>query len=366
MKKEQLLEAIGYADEQFLIETENASRRGSFRISRVALVAAIVAIITITAMASTGFFTKLLPAKENGSSASNLSTGMAGFVYSDGFIYQGVPGYIYKCDLDGNIVKTYPLSDKFETPHYMFATEDAIIYVNGMGLAVEPEDETAPNRAEIWGLRVQPKNGDQPYSICPDVEATRAYADGDQLYFNNGGTMLSRVDLVSFEQTDLMENVFSYFVDESYIYAIENTEEHCIFRSVKDEIAFERIELDFDPNNIIADGNDLYICEWMNADDQKTTGERYRVNLVRNGETTPLPIYSWFYQVLDGCVLYIERDTYQLKSYNVATGEVTTLAENVFEFTVLENCYICIDTFNDDPILYDWQTGEQTVLDTHK
>ena len=366
MKKEQLLDAIGSVDEQLLIEAEQSTRHNTKPLRRFVLVAAIVAVLVVTAMASTDFFTGLLSAAENGSSASNLSTGMAGFVYSDGYIYQGVPGYIYKCDTDGNIMKTYPLSDKFETPHYMFATEDAIVYVNGMGLAVEPEDETAPNREGFWGLRVQPKDGSAPYSICPGVEATHAYADGDQLYINNGGTKLSRVNLVTFEETDLMENVFSYYVDENYIYAIENTEEHCIFRSAKDTIAFEKIELSFDPNNIVADGDDLYICEWMNEDDRKATGQRYRVNLVRDGETTPLPIYSWFYQVLDGCVLYIERDTYFLKSYELTTGKVTTVSENVFEFTVLEDRYICIDTFNDDPIIYDWQTGEKTVLDTHE
>lgn len=365
MKKEQLLDAIGAVDESLLMETEQTTRRNTKPLRRFVLVAAIVTVLVVTAMASTDFFTGLLSAKGNGSSASNLSTGMAGFVYSDGYIYQGVPGYIYKCDTDGNIVKTYPLSDKFETPHYMFATEDAIVYINGMGVAVEPKDETAPNREDFWGLRVQPKDGSAPYSICPGVEATHAYADGDQLYFNNGGTKLSRVDLVTFEQTDLMENVFSYYVDENYIYAIENGEEHCIFRSAKDAVAFKKIELSFDPNNIVADGNDLYICEWMNEDDQKATGQRYRVNLVRDSATTQLPIYSWFYQVLDGCVLYIERDTYFLKSYELATGEVTTIAENVFEFSVLEGRYICIVTFNDDPIIYDWQTGEKTVLDTH-
>ena len=366
MKKEHLLEAIGYADEQFLLEAEGTPRRRRVSIGRLAVAAAVIVILTVTAAANSGSFTKFLKAEKNGSTAANLATGMASFVYSDGYIYQGVPGYIYQCDAEGNILKTYPLSDKFETPHYMFATEDAIVYINGMGLNVEPEYESATNRADFWGLRVQPKDGSAPYSICPGVEATHAYADGDLLYFNNGGTMLSRVNLTTFEQTDLMANVFSYYVDENYIYAIENTEEHCIFRSAKDTIAFEKIELSFDPNNIVADGEDLYICEWMNKDDQKATGERYRVNLVRDGVTTQLPIYSWFYQVLDGCVLYIERDSYFLKSYALATGEVTTIAENVFEFSVLEGRYICIVTFNDDPIIYDWQTGDKTVLDTHK
>lgn len=363
MKQEQLLQAIGGVSEDMLLESEQAAHRSGKTARRLVLVAAVVAALAITAVASTGILTGILKAEENGSSASNLATGMSGFVYSDGYIYRGVPGYIYKCDLDGDIVKTYPLSDKFETPHYMFATQDAIVYVNGMGLAVQPEDETAPNREGHWGLRVQPKDGSEPYSICPGVEATHAYADGNQLYINNGGTMLSRVDLITYEQTDLLENVYSYFVDENYIYAIENGEEHCYFRSAKDVIAFEQIPLPFDPNNIVADGEDLYICEWMNADDQKATGQRYRVNLVRNEEVTRLPVYSWFYQVLDGCVLYIDRaDTYPLKCYELATGEVTTLAEDVFEFSVLEGRYVCVDRFNTDSVIYDWQTKTYTQI----
>ena len=366
MKKEQLLEAIGGVSEDMLLESEQRTHRSGKTVRRIVLVAAIVAALAVTAVASTGILTGILKAEENGTSASNLATGMGNFVYSDGYIYRGVPGYIYKCDPDGNIVKTYPLSDRYETPHHMFATADAIVYVNSMGLPVEPEDATAPNREDHWGLRVQPKNGDQPYSICPDVEATHAYADGDQLYVNNGGTMLSRVDLVTMEQTDLLENVFSYYVDENYIYAIENTEEHCIFRSAKDVIAFEKIPLPFDPNNIVADGEDLYICEWMNQDDQKATGERYRVNRVHDGEVTPLPVYSWFYQVLDGCVLYIDRaGTYPLKCYDLATGETATLAENVFEFSVLEGRYVCIDRFNTNALLLDWQTGECVPLATN-
>lgn len=366
MKKEQLMDAIGGVDESLLMETEQIIHHHAKPMRRIVLVAAVIAVLAITAVASTGFFTGLLSAEENGSSVYNLSTGMAGFVYSDGYIYQGVPGYIYKCDLKGNIVKTYPLSDELEIPHYMFATEDAIVYVNGMGLAVKPEDETAPNREESWGLRVQPKDGSAPYSICPGVECTHAYADGNLLYVNNGGTMLSRVDLVTFEKTDLLENVFSYFVDDTYVYAIQNGNENWYFRSPKNVIAFEQIQLPFDPNNIVADGDDLYICEWIPEEEQKALGERYRVNLVRNGEVTPLPIYSWFYQVLDGCVLYIERDTYQLISYDVATGKTELLAENVFEFTVLDERYICIDKFNEAAVIFDRQTGEYNTVKTGK
>lgn len=366
MKKEQLLEAIGYTNETLLMETETKCRPTGFRLGRVALAAAVIAILAMTAMASTGFFAGLLKAEENGSAVANLATGVGNYVYTEDGIYYGEPGFVHKCDMEGKIIKTYPLSDKFETPLYMFATKDAIVYVNNMGLAVEPEDETAPGREGHWGLRVLPLDGSDPYSICPGVEATHAYADGDQLYFTNGGTMLSRIDLVTFTQTDLLENVYSYFVDDTYIYAVPNGNDNWLFRSRKDAISFEKIELGFDPNKIIADGEDLYVCQWMDDAEKKATGFRYRVNLVRNGETIPLPVHSWFYQILDGCVLYCEEGNYILKCYDVATGETTVLTDNVFEFTVLADRYICIDKFNEAPVLYDWQTKEFSQIKLDK
>ena len=362
MTKELLLEAIGYVDEQLLIEAKETPRRGHYRIGRVVLIAAIIALLTISVMASTGFFAGLLKAEENGSSVSNLSTGMGNFVYTEDGIYYGEPGFIYKCDFSGKVVKTYPLSDEFETPHYMFATADAIIYVNIGGLAVEPEDATAPNREDYWGLRVLPLDGSDPYSICQGVDATFAYADGNLLYVNNGGKMLCRIDLVTMEKTDLLENVPVYFIDDTYIYAVKADNEKRFYRSQKDAICFEPVELSFDPNKVVADGEDLYICEYMSKADQRETGHKYRVNLVRDGQTIPLPIFTWFYQVLDGCILYQEEETYALKCYNVSTGKTTTLAKNVFEFSVLEDRYICIKTFNDNPIIYDWQTGSYSEI----
>lgn len=90
---------------------------------------------------------------------------------------------------------------------------------------------------------------------------------------------------------------------------------------------------------------------------------RYRVNLVRNGEVTPLPVYSWFYQILDEWVLYREEETYDIKAYNVETGETKLLQENVFEFSVLENRYICFKLYGQAPVLYDWHTGESMALE---
>lgn len=361
MKKEQLLEAIGGVSEDMLLESEQRTHRSGKPVRRIFMVAAAVAALAITVVASTG----ILKAEENGTSASNLATGMGNFVHSDGYIYQGDPGYIYKFDLEGKLIKTYPLGDKYESPHYMFATEDAIVYVNSTGLPVEPGDTyNAPNREGHWDLRVLSKDGSELKSISTDIAMSALYADGTQVYTTDRGAMLSRIDLLTMEETELLENVNEYYVDDTYIYAVQGGSEMCYFRSPKDTIAFEKIVLSFDPNKIIADGGDLYLCEWMSQDDQKSTGERYRVNRVHDGEVTPLPVYSWFYQILDGCVLYLEENTYLLKSYDLETGETVTLAENVFEFSVLEGRYVCIDRFNTDALLLDWQTGESVCLET--
>lgn len=363
MKQEQLLEAIGSVSEDMLLETEQPVRRSVKGVRRAVLVAAIVVILAVTAAASTGMLTGLLKAEDNGSSAANLATGMGCFVYNDGYIYLGEPGYICKYDAHGKLLKTYPLRDRYETPLHLFATEDAIIYVNCLGVSVEPVSEDAPTREQFWSLCAQPKDGSKPETICADIAFTGAYADGDQLYATDGGAMLTRIDLVTMEKTELLENVSEYYVDDTYIYAVQSNDEKCYFRSPKDAIAFEKIELDFAPNKVVADGEDLYFCQWIEKKDRTDPDVCYQVNLVRDGVTTPLPINSWFYQILDGCVIYRETDTYILKSYDLTTGETVDLQENVFEFSVLEDRYICIyKLYNEKPVLLDWQTGEVTQL----
>lgn len=356
MKREDLLEAIGGISEDMLLQTEQLHHRSGRPLRRVLLVAAAIAALAITAVASTGILPGLLKAEENGSSVSNLATGMGTFVCTDEGIYRGTPGYIYLYDTQGNVQKTYELGDRHETPVYMFATEDAIIYVNVTGVVTENAGEKdAPARDQHWGLRRLGKDGSGPESICPDVSGTNVYVDGTQLYATNGGTMLTRIDLLTMEKTELLENTHEYFVDDTYIYAVRSGTENCYYRSRKDIVDFERIELSFDPNKIVADGEDLYLCRWIDPDDRDSSGAAYQVSLLRNGEVIPLPVDSWFYQVLDGCVLYRQTDSYALKCYNVSTGETTVLAEDVFEFSVLEGRYICVEHFNAEPEFLDWE-----------
>ena len=57
MKKEQLLEAIGGVSEDMLLESEQRTHRSGKTVRRIVLVAAIVAALAVTAVASTGILT---------------------------------------------------------------------------------------------------------------------------------------------------------------------------------------------------------------------------------------------------------------------------------------------------------------------
>jgi len=339
MKQEKLLELIGGVDESLLMETEQTTRQSGKTIRRCMLLAAIVAALAVTAIAATERFAALEKGG-TGTAQQNTSTSVGTFVYSDGSIYYGSTGCIYRYDTQGKLLQEYPLESKRVTPFYLFATEDAIAY-----------------SGDFSGLTIMPKDGSETETIFQDVSMTAVHVEGTQLYTTDATRMLTRIDLVTREKTELMANVISYYVDDSYIYAIPKARENCYYRSPKDAIAFERIELDFCPNKVIADGDSLYFCQWIEKDQREDPAQAYRVNRVQNGVTTQLPVYSWFYQVKDNCVLYRESETYMLKSYDLETGETEVLVTDVFEFEVLEDRYLCVDRFNQGIIILDMENS---------
>lgn len=327
MNREQILQAIGGVDESMLLESEQSVRPKKNTIGRLVLVAAIVAALAVTVTAATELFGGLKD--NNGTTVENLATGMGTFIYSNDSIYYGTAGKIIQYDTAGNVLREYPLESEYVVPHYLFAMEGAIVYTDG-----------------YVGLHILPLDGSEPQTAFEDMDMTYVYVDGNQLYTTNGTEMLSRIDLLTGEKTDLLENVSTYYVDDNYIYAVQATQEYCYFRSQKGSATFEKISLPFDPNKVVADGEILYFCQWIEEDQREEGDPRYQVNRVSGGEVTPLPVYSWFYQILGDCVLYREENTYDLERYNVLTGETETLATDVFDFAVLEDRYICIDHFD--------------------
>ena len=334
MNREQLLQAIGGVDETMLQETEQAVRPKRNPIGRLVLVAAIVAALAVSVAAATELFAGLKG--NNDTTVENLATGMGTFIYSDGNIYYGTFGKIVKYDTAGNVLQEYPMESEYVTPHYLFAMEEAIVYTDG-----------------YMGLNILPLDGGEPQTAFDDVGMTYVYVDGNQLYTTNRSDMLTRIDLLTGEKTELLENVSTYYVDDAYIYAVQEGREQCYFRSEKGTDTFEKIALPFVPNKVIADGENLYFCQWIEEELREEGDPRYQVIQVCGDTVTPLPVYSWFYQVLDDCILYREEYTNALKSYNMNTGDTETLATNVFDFAVLEGRYICVERFNEDVLILD-------------
>ena len=271
-----------------------------------------------------------------GTTAANSAMSGGSFAYSDGKIYCSVPGAIVSYDVESGDTQTMLLESEYHHPAKMFTTEYYVGYLLSNNI-----------------LKVKPKDGASESIVYQGIYSPRLYADGMTLYTTEG-----IIDLNTGEMTDYgVDGIFSY-VDDTYIYLLPGEKENYFLRSRKDEIAFEKIELDFYPIAVVGDGKALYFCK----------GGVGNYNLFRwcDGEVTELPVQSYFYQLLDGNVLYLAEENTVLKSYDMESGETAVVAENVFDFSILEGRYVCMDMYNADAVILDWQTGQTVAVDTYK
>ena len=280
-----------------------------------------------------------------GTTMANSVMGEGGFVYSDGKIYYSEDGILYSFNPKTGDIQDIPLPDKFTNTFNMFATEEYICYAN--------------MRSELYAW---PKEGGTPEVIYQGLGTTDLYADGMMLYTTNGMEYLSRIDLRTGEETRLVENINSYYVDDTYIYAVQSDLNNRYFlRSRKDSVAFEKITLSFYPIKVLANGEDLYFCEGGVA-------KSYQMVHYRDGVETRLPIRAYDYQMLDGKLIYRDCDDQAVKAYDLKTGEVQVLQENVVYFSVLAErylCFICSNQTEASHYILDWETGETVQLKTN-
>ena len=313
MKQEQLLEAIGYVDEKLLEMPVRKTGRGVWR---VALAAALIAALALTA-AAVG-----IPAFKQGSNTmSNMISGSGRFAYDDGYIYYGVPGAIYKLEPESGKTERIPLSDGYEDARYLVVAETGLGYVSGFDTfsILSPE-----------GTVQQIPVGNGNFS--------RLFVDGNLLYTENG-LCLQRIHMDTGKIEHLVEDTHGYYVDETYIYAL--VKGNCFLRSGKDTVDFKQIPLSFKPAGMIADGEDLYFSEYQK-------NGTFQVIHYRDGVETPLPVYGFFMQILEGKLFYLDTvEKHTLKSYDLSTGEIAVITKNVFEFSVLADRYLCIDLYAD-------------------
>lgn len=281
---------------------------------------------------------------EKGRTGTNMANSVMGqgrFAYSDGAVYYGGDGKIFSYDLETKQVKPYypPYSAMRSTILDLFATENYICYSDMLDT-----------------LMAVPKNGGEAVPIYQGLGATQLYADGNVLYTNNHTEYLSSIDLTSGKVENLVNDVNSYYVDDTYIYVVQTTNngEHFL-RSRKDKVDFEKIPLSFFPIKVLADGGDLYFCEGGKSLDRQ-------VIHYRDGVETRLPVYAYDYQILNGKLIYIDiNDTWVAKSYDLQTGKTEVLRERAADFSILEERYICFECVDSEkhpyPLILDTHTG---------
>lgn len=289
---------------------------------------------------------------------ANITMGMGNFASRDSFIYIANYEEILEYDiLTGKTVRLPVNAGEFSA--YLNIQKDHIYYTEFTGsklFRVNREGKEMETLLEdgVAGGRFFYIDGDCCYYLVDEYTETTATS---HLYRNN----------LSFDAPEqIAEDIFTYYVDETDIYIItqENESTFYLHRSPKDQISFERIELSFSPICVYTYDGDIYLATTL----QEVEPYSYQIIRYSDGEETPLPIYSLFYQILDGCVIYMDELTfsgsYTLKSYDLATGETKDLFENVMKFGVVEERYICALCMGAEYIdssswmLYDWQTGE--------
>lgn len=276
-----------------------------------------------------------------GTTVGNIVMGQGRFAYGDGGIYYSELGHIYHYNLETGATKTYVLSDKMDSPMHLFITENYICYTDS------------------WSKLVAlPKDGSPETILYEGINSGTLYAEGMILYIPDGC-----IDLSTGKITPWKEDLIRWHVDEELIYGVEGSESKSFLRIRKDTMETERIELSFAPITVLADGEDLYFTE-------TGAGDRYCLVHYRDGVETKLPIRALEYQILDGHVIYRCEDEAgrAIKSYNLETGEIKVLSEEGFNFSILEERYVCLCCADDNGQGYctvlDWQTGEYVQLET--
>jgi len=273
-------------------------------------------------------------AGDTGTTAANSSMGLGLFAYSEGSVYMGESGRIQRYDLQSGQTKTYVLSDAYSSPKLLFCTEAYVCYVDAWNCLVAVNKETGAEQVLYEGIY----SGD-------------LYADGPKLYTRRGV-----MDLQTGQIRQYAEEINSCYVDDAYVYATPTDDGYYFLRRAKDVESFERIELDFFPIKVLANGEDLYFSEGG-------ASKSYQLIHYRDGVQTRLPIHTLQYQILDGQIIYLDRDGKNLNRYDPATGETTRIGTNVFDFSILEGRYICMDLYNEAPVILDWETGKRVTIE---
>ena len=274
---------------------------------------------------------------DNGTTCANNVTGLGYAAYGDGCIYlAGNENSIYCYEIASGKLAELPLAKQTYSPGHMMVTDQYILYTN------------------VWeDLMALKKDGTTEEPVFEGVGSAQLYAEGTTLYTTQG-----ILDLYTGKIQNWPEGVHTYFVDDSYIYAVKEGGSHCYLRAPKGTMDFEEISVGFCPIKVLSSGDTLYMTE----------GGSWAVIRIYQGREDRLPVRALEYQVLGQQLIYRDEDSggRVLKSYDLETGEIRELCDKAFTFSVLEDRYICVfcaDGQENYYTLIDRQTGSVTQIE---
>ena len=326
--QEQLLDAIGSIEEELLLKPKPVTVRRS----HIGLIAAVLALV----LACGAFAAERLYGKTH---MENIITGSGRFFFLDNDIYFEESGQgILRLDTQSGSMDTIPTRDTGLRSLFM---------LNGrLGYVREFQD-----------VLLQTESG-TGWEVLLSGSYPRMHLDGTFLY-SDDGTRLQRTDITTGVHTVLAQDTHGYFLDDNYLYVLAGNRGNVFLKSEKAHISFEEIPLSFYPAAIYVDGEDIYLSRYAALE----AGEpNFRVIHYRDGKETPLPIYSAILQAVGNTIYYLQNNT--LKTYHTDTGAITVLQEDVYEFSILEDRYLCIDYLYDGGIQILDMTTQETIYAT--
>lgn len=321
--QDQLLDAIGQLDEALLLQSKAATRRRL----HAGLIAAVLAVF----LACGALAAELLQGK------MDMDTAIAGsgrfLFHEDHIFFESAGGGILALDTHTGAVNTIATEDR--DLRSLFIMNGRLGYVRGF------ED-----------VMLRTESGDA-WETLLSGSYPRMFLDGSFLYSDNG-LQLQRTDLETGETVVLAENTHGYFVDEENLYVLVGDRGNVFLKSKKEPVSFEEVPLSFCPAAIYADGDDLYLSRYDAAEAETP---HFRVFRYRDGTETPLPIHSALLQVVEETIYYLQDNT--LKAYDIRRETTKTLYPEIFEFSVLEGRYLCLQHLYDGGIeILDLTTGK--------
>lgn len=283
-----------------------------------------------------------------GTTCGNITMGNGSFTYSNGFIYYSDYVNLYEYDTESGKTVTLKLEGNMVIPKSLFVSGDCLYYAQS-------------------GVKYITKDGKKEGVLFERPDGCfQFFADGMDAYYLNGqaGSFFYR-DMETGEEHELATDVLVYYVDDKNVYYASITNDSPLttglFQADRDTLEFKQVELSFDPITV-------YVCsEGMFLARMGT----YQLVQYANGIERELPMRTLYYQVHNGCLIYVDADGFSdsyppVKSYDLKTGETTVLCENVYNFSILEDRYACFKCMSNDFsfCMMDMETGETVQMPT--